>query len=160
MRLKDQQKQAFTLLEVMIAMAIVVILTGSILVISFGSPEKTLIEDTLKDVERLVLQAKKHCHSNQIDCVITVENKNQFVIRERATTKLIGEVTVPKKYKLQFKPDKNAEFQEIDRQPVSIFIGKSGLNTPASLQFRSNDSRGEMKFDPLTGKATQEVFIF
>lgn len=140
-------------------MAIVVVLIGSFLIIGFGNPEKAAIEDTLDELESLVLRTKAHSHSKQVDCLIQLEKKHLVVTRELDSTKLISQVEVPKKYKLQFRSKPKIDWQPVDQNPLSIFIGKSGLNTPAGILLKSQNSSGELQFDPLTGKAQRQIEI-
>ncbi len=153
-------RRGFTLLEMVVVLAIISILAG-IAVVSFdGINQERAMREPVIAFEDLTMEAMTRANLHEKPLVI-VFGKSGMLLSSRSSTGAVGrgnyqrEISFPAGMTLFLRRFGQTVFQPSEGQ--RLFIAPGGICEPVSARFQRGSSWIEVTLDPLSGAIADEV---
>ena len=148
-------RSAFSLLELVITLAIIIFVTSSIAILMAEDADEKFLLENAEGIEALLSKAKSHSILQREDCVLSLKG-NAMQAMAIPSRKRIGSYRVNSKLKVSYRPEPNLPWSHSD-SPVEFSFRKSGLNAPLQLRISYEKGFCEMQVNVLTGEVLRSI---
>lgn len=156
------RRGGFTLLEIVVSLAIVTIL-GTLFVFRFaGNSAEEQLREPAEDLRRLARMANRQSAAFRDDYRITFFQDGFFLSREALTdrTLAIGGHVLPRDSGIRLEIRRFGSSRWTQPAGDEWLFQPAGLNEPVEVRFAQPPSFIELKFDPMTAAVQSERFLF
>ena len=150
-------RQGFTLLEMIVVIALMVIIAG-MAAVSFASLEgESPVEEPANHLARMVRQASRAAVVQGRPIVIAFDKKGFGFVNESAAGSQ-GRYSIPKGMKVSYQRW-NGGRSWIPAEEFNWVFFPTGIADALRFRFDMPEGQAELAFNPLTGSVTDEIYI-